>query len=198
MQGMQQAFAWTSSVLSIASYVPLLYFIWANTLKQSFATWFLWVALDVIALASMIVQQSGNTFTLKCYVVGGTMVWISLLIKKQFKWTKLETATLLLVIDCLVFWHQGGAVWATVASTLAVCISGIPQFAQSWREPDRITERLYCGYVLINVFYFLAGEWTMKDRFYPGMMVPLCLSIAWAASRYRREIVAETGQLVVT
>lgn len=145
------------------------------------------MALDAIALGSMIAQHSGNTLVLKCYITGGTLVWISLLLKRQFKWGKKEWGTLSLVIVCLVVWYFSGSYWATIASTIAVCISAYPQYVES-RDADRdpITGYIYAGYGVANTLFFLAGkDWSVEERFYAGMVIPLCVAIAWAALRKR-------------
>ncbi len=186
-------FTWMGSVLAIIMYFPTLYYIWTDKLKQSFATWILWVALDLIALGSIIVQQGQNTFILKCYVAGGTFVWLSLLYKRQFKWGNKEWLTLVLVVLCMTVWKVSGAWWATIASTCAVCVSGIPQFIESYNDPkqDKVTGFIYIGYVFVNLLYFLAGKnWTVQDKFYPFMMMPLCLAIAIASLRKRNGLTA--------
>ncbi len=184
---MKEIFLWSGSILAILLYFPTLYFIWTDKLKQSFASWFLWVILDAIALGSMIAQNSNNTFVLKIYIVCATTVWASLLFKRQFRWGKKEWLTLLMASTCMLIWKVSGPKWATVASTLAVCISGIPQYIESRNEPDRLTGLIYIGYSFANFLYFLAGEeWSIEERFYPFMMVPLCLSIAFVALQKKR------------
>jgi hypothetical protein len=175
--------------LAIALYIPLLIGIWKDGLKQSFATWLLWVALDTIALLSILAQDGENYKVLVSYVRGGVLVTISLMCKKQTTWTRRDTAVVLLVIDCLVVWYQSGPKWATVASTIAVCISGIPQIVESNSERDRKTGIIYSGYVVVNTLYFLSGEkWSIEDKFYPAMMIPLCATIAWVSFRKKPEV----------
>jgi hypothetical protein len=183
-------------------YFPILYYIWTGKLKQSFATWILWVILDCIALGSIIAQKGENTFVLTCYVFGGTLVWLSLLYKRQFKWGVKEWLTLGLVVLCMAIWKVSGAWWATIASTFAVCVSGIPQFIESNSDPkqDKVTGYIYIGCTLVNILYFLAGKnMSVEDKFYPSMMVPLCLAIAIAALRRRNHSVATCkGEMVDT
>jgi hypothetical protein len=170
-------------VIAFYLYVPLIKGIYSGDVKQSFATWFLWVALDAIALGSIVVQ-GGNFIFLACYVFGGTLVAISLIVKKQFTWTWFENLVLCLVAVCIVVWCLSGPRMATIASTLAVVISGIPQFKDSWQKPDRTTGFIYAGYILANGLFMFAGKtWTIEERFYPGCCVLLCTAIAVAALR---------------
>lgn len=174
---------WLGSLIAVSLYFPLIIGIMQGKIEQNFATWILWVALDAIALAS-ILFQGGNYLLLIFYCIGGTLVCVSLLYTKQFRWTRFETFVLSLVIACLVLWAMSGSRWATIASTLAVVISGAPQIKDFWLQPDKRTGYLYLGYVLANGFSFLGGKsWTIEERFYPGMCVLLCIAIAIAAFR---------------
>lgn len=180
---MKDALSYIASWLAIALYVPTLILIWTDKLKQSFATWLLWVILDGIALGTIIAKNGENTRVLICYVIGGSAVAVSLFCKDQFKWGTKETVTSLLVLVCLGIWKLAGPTVATVATTIAVCISSIPQFLESRSAKfDRDTGLIYIGYAVANTLYFFAGkEWAIKDRFYPFMMIPTCLALVWAA-----------------
>jgi len=174
---------WSSGVLALALYIPLLTGILHGEIKQSFATWILWVVLDGIAMVSIILQD-GNWLLLACYVSGGTIITISLVYTKQFKWTWFEWCTLGAVIFCLIVAKLSGARWATITSTLAVFFSGFPQFKDSWKEPHTKTALIYLGYVVANSLSFFGGKsWSIEERFYPGMMTLLCLTIMTAAFR---------------
>ncbi len=174
---------WTSSLLALVLYYPLIAGILRDKIKQNCVTWLLWVALDLIALVS-IINQKGNYMLLVSYCGCGWIVIGTLIYKKQFKWTSFETFVLSLVVICLVIWYMSGSHWATIASTLAVVISGFPQIRDSWNTPDRTTGHIYMGYVFANGLSFLGGKaWTIEDKFYPGMMTLLCLAIGCAAYR---------------
>ncbi len=174
--------SWTAGIIAFVLYAPLLIGIFKNQIKQSFATWMLWVLLDVIALGSIIAQKGDNWTLLACYISGGTIVAVLLIYKKQFRWTWIESATVSLVFICIFLWLASGPKLATIASTLAVCLSGIPQYVESRKEPDVNTGWIYLGYTLVNFLSFLAGkEWTIADRFYYGMTTLLCVSIAYVA-----------------
>lgn len=174
---------WLSSGMALALYIPLITGILRGEIAQSVATWALWVTLDVIALVN-IVHKHGNFLLVLLYCMCGTLVTVSLIYKKHFKWSHFESFVLILVCICLVVWGFSGAKWAIISSTVAVCISGIPQIRDSWREPDRATGFIYIGYAIVNGLSFLGGRsWTIEERFYPGMCVLLCLSVAIAALR---------------
>jgi hypothetical protein len=172
---------WTGCILTLCLYFPLLKGILTDKVEQSFATWSLWVALDIIALASIIVQK-GNFGFLVLYIAGGSTMVIALVMKRQFKWTKFESFALFLVFICLGIWYVSGPKMATIASTLAVVIAGIPQFKDSWIKPDKMTGLTYAGYVLANGLFFFAGkDWSIKERFYAGCCMVLAAAIASVA-----------------
>lgn len=171
------------TVLSICLYIPLLVGIYQRKITQSFATWILWVLLDAIALATTLVKH-GNYAVLASYVCGGTIVWVSLLVMKQFRWGLKEWLTLGMVLICLIIWYFSGPTGALVASTIAVFLAGWPQLKESWLEPDRHMALIYLGYALANFLSFSARKsWELEEWFYYAWMVVLCLIIAFAASR---------------
>ncbi len=179
----QEILVWTGSLIAFGLYLPLILGIWHGKIEQSFATWALWVSLDLIALISIFLQK-GNYSILVNYVIGGTIISCLLIYKGQFKWTLFETLVLLMVLICLVFWYLSGSRIATISSTIAVVLSGLPQFKESWQKPDKPMGLIYLGYAVVNILFFFGGKsWTVKDRFYPGLMVPLCLAIAFASLR---------------
>lgn len=178
---------WASGLLGIILFLPLILGILKNKIEQSFATWILWLSLDLIALISIMLQK-GNYSLLVLYVIGSATTAFILICKKQFKWTRFETFVTFLVLVCIGFWYTSGPRWATISSSIAVVISGLPQIKDSWNKPDRTTGLIYIGYVFTNTLFFFSGKnWTIEDRFYPGMMVPLCIAIAFSALHKRSE-----------
>ena len=174
---------WLGSIIALLLYYPLVSGILKKQIEQSFATWVLWVALDLIALVSVILQH-GNYAILVCYCLGGTAVSAALIYMRQFRWTWFENCVLAMVIVCLVAWYLTGSRITTIISTIAVAISGLPQLRDAWLRPDRQTAFIYLGYVFANGFSFLGGKaWTIEDRFYPGVCTILCAFITAVAFR---------------
>lgn len=178
------------SIYNIAV-IPLLVFLYIVLLweifktggaGQSFATWILWVSLDVIALFT-IGEKDGNTLVLILYVCGGTCITISLICTKQFKWTWFEWVILAMVCVCLYSWKKAGPTLATIFSTIAVVVSGFPQLKEFWNTPNWHAARIYWGFLVVNILYVLAGkDWSIEQRFYPICCVFLCLTLAIVAS----------------
>lgn len=180
---MNTTLIWMGGLLAFLLYIPLIWGILKGEVRQSFATWILWVALDSIALVSTILED-GNFLLLVFYTIGGTLVTASLVYKKLFKWTWFEWSVLVMVIICLVVWRVSGSTAAIVASTLAVFIAGTPQIVDSWLNPDKQTGYIYIGYVIANFLSLMGGKsWSIEERFYPGVCVILCGMIAIASFR---------------
>jgi len=186
---------WAGSLLAFGLYWPLVKGILRGEItNQSFATWILWVALDAIALVGLILRN-GNYLLLVFYILGGSIVFLSLLYKKLFKWTGFETFVLILVVICLAIWYGSGSRWAIISSTIAVFVAGCPQIKDCWETPDKKTTLIYFGYTLANFLNFLGGKaWSIEERFYPGICTILCLLIA--LSSLRRKTVPSTRAIL--
>ena len=149
---------------------------------QSFATWVLWAALDTILTIS-IVRQHGNFLLPLGFVIGGLVVTGLLLAKGRFAWRRLDTVILALVLGCLAGWKLGGAKAATVATTMAICLAGIPGLVELWRHPQRQVGNIWGWYVLANGLAFLGGTaMTVQERFAPGVFAAYSL-LMFLASR---------------
>lgn len=180
---LQITLIWAGALIALCLYPFLVKGILKNGMEQNCATWILWVSLDVVALSSVIAQH-GNWAILACYITGGSVIVGCLIRTKQFKMTWFEWIILAMVLFCIVAWYVSGPRAATIFSTIAVVISGLPQLKDSWLKPDKATAYIYLGYFFANLASFLGGkEWTIEDKFYPGMCTPLCLAIGLIALR---------------
>jgi len=154
---------------ALALFVPLA----AGIIKdggagQSFATWILWTALDIILTLS-IIRQHGNFLLPLGFAFGSAGMTLLLLVKGRFAWGRMDCVTLALVLGCLGGWALGGAKTATVAATTGICLAGIPGLIELWRNPQRAVGNLWGWYVLANGLAFLGGTaMTVRERFAPG------------------------------
>lgn len=166
-----------SVVIGIGTNIPLIIGICKEKIKQSFATFILWGALDIIAGVTSYLEK-GNWYLPAGYGFSATTVAIFLLAKKQFSWSKVEWMTLGMVIVCLIFWRISGEQTAIILSSVAVVAAGIPQMKDTWNDPVSTPKVLYCFFLLANTLSLIAGKaWTIEERFYSSSVVLLTLII---------------------
>ena len=175
----------TGGVLVLLLFIPMI----AVAMKddaagQSFAMWMLWTALDLILTVSLF-EQHGNYLVSLGFAVGDAFMTVLLLVKGRFVWGRFETVILVLVLGCLVGWKLGGPVTATVATTLGICVAGIPGLVELWKNPQRKVGHIWAAYVVANGLAFWGGRtMTIEQRFAPGVFAGFSL-LMFLASRRR-------------
>jgi hypothetical protein len=170
-------------IIALGNSYPLISGILKGRIKQSFATWFLWFVLDGITLASIYFQQ-GNIWLPLAYTIGSSLTTIALLYKKQFTWGKFETFICCLVVLCLLSWFWGGIKIASIASTAAVIIAGLPLLLDIIKKPQLGSPVIWIVFSLASILSFLGGKaWTLQERLYPAAVSVFCLLIVAASLR---------------
>lgn len=164
-----------STALAIALYFPLCWELAHARVKQNIATWILWVALDAVLAGTMIVQ-GGNYLLTVVYVIGGSITVLCISRSGEWQWTRFETLVSILVLVCIAIWISVGPKPATVVSSLAVVIAGLPQLVDGWRKPQDTPVLIYSGYT-VAVFLSLKGakDWSIEQSFYYICAGALCL-----------------------
>ncbi len=171
------------AVVAILIYFFLCFQVLTGKSKQNFATWALWAMIDAIA-ATTIIIQGGNYLLPAIYSLGSAAVTLSILRSKNFAWTWFETMVACFVVICLVVWGISGPWTATIASTLAMVIAGIPLTVESYRRPWEQSFFIYLGYTVANILSTFGGkDWSVEERFYPASCFILCLIIVVFTSR---------------
>jgi hypothetical protein len=156
---------------------------------QSGAAWLLWGALDAILTVSLI-QQAGNFFLPLGFTIGDIALVVLLLAKGKFNWSRFDSGILGLVIGCVIAWKMGGPRTAAIASTIGVCIAGIPGLVAMWKNPQRKVGTVWLGYIVANGLSFFGGTaMIVEERFAPGMFAAFSLAMFAASRRNRREAV---------
>lgn len=185
----------TGGAFTLLLFIPMVALMFRNGgAGQSFATWLLWAALDVILFFSLL-QQRGNYWVAGGFAIGDLAVAAFLLRRGRAAWGRFETGILLAVGACLALWWTGGPRAATIASTAGVCLAGLPGLVALWREPDRRLGNIWAGYVLANGIAFWGGTaMTIEERFAPGAFTLFSLAM-FLASR-RRTVQSTNGNCV--
>jgi hypothetical protein len=184
------------SVIGIAVYVPLCISILRGKVKQNLATYLLWALLDYVAAAS-IFYQHGNYLLTAAFALGSTFAALSIIRSKNFQWTWFETMVASLVVACIIVWAASGAYVATIASTTAVVIAGIPTVVECYKKPWDNSFSTFFGFFVANVLGTIGGkEWSVIERLYPAVCTIYALLIVILIARkfwIKPELQSETA-----
>lgn len=162
------ALIFAGSLVSLLMFVPLWGQIRSGVAKQNLLTWALWMALDVVLVAS-IASQGGTGWLLPLVYAFGNAATISIIwrIGDRGQWTWFEGMVTLLTLASMVVWYFAGDAMATVASTAAVMIAGVPQLQDAWKRPHEMPVRVYLGYLVGSALCVAGGaDWSIKERFH--------------------------------
>jgi hypothetical protein len=176
----------SGGVLALLMYVPLIPgALRDNGAGQSFAMWALWAVLDTTITISLIVQR-GNFWLTAGFGAGSIVLAALLLWKGRFAWGRLETVIAMLVLVCLCVWKFSGPKGATVATTVAIFIAGLPGLVELWRNPQPAIARVWAGYTVANLLAFAGGAaWSIEERFAPGVFAVQTLALVAVGFRER-------------
>lgn len=177
----------SSGVLGLLMYVPFVVRILKDGGKgQSFAMWALWAVLDSTMTISLIVQ-GGNYLLTAGFSIGSIILALILLAKRRAVWSWFETLILASVVICLGVWKVSGPKMATVATTAAILIAGIPGAVELWRHPEAAVGRIWAGYAVANLLALFGGRsWTIEERLAPAVFT--LQTLLMAAIGYRRKL----------
>lgn len=172
-----------TSVFAFLLYVPLCVSILKGQIVQNMTTWFLWGVLDAVAAASLYVQD-GNFWLPAAYSLGCIVTVLCIFKSGEATWTRFSTLIICLVIICMIGWYYSGPKLATILSTLAMVVAGLPQLIDTWKYPLQTPLLIFIGYFSVNTISCLAGNgWTITERFYPGVASLFCLAVCLSACR---------------
>jgi len=182
----------SSGVLGLLMYAPLIrHALRHNGAGQSFAMWALWAVLDTTLTLSIVVQH-GNYLLPAGFAVGSMILSLILFAKGRFLWGRFEYTITALVIVCLCVWALSGSQMATIASSLAIVIAGLPAVVELWRNPQRGIAHVWLGYAAANLLALFGGsDWSIEERFAPGVFVAQTLVLAGIGYRPHRTVQPE-------
>lgn len=135
--------------------------------SPSFASFFIWGILNaIIAFASYV--QGGNYVLVTVYTATSFLTAVVILLKSGLSWSTSNTLVFLGAITSMIIWYFSGPWWATVASTTAVMLAGIPQLQEINRNPDNQKWWPWASFGVANLCSIWAGkDWSVPERLYP-------------------------------
>ena len=178
------ALVWAGSILAILTYFPLWRGIRSGEVKQNLLTWVLWATLDGVVAATLIAQ--GGSFLLPAAYTVGSAITSFLIIKSGNKasWTLFETMVALLVVVSIGVWYFCGDKVATVASTMAMVIAGIPQLVDAQKKPQDMPFLVFVSYLIANSLSTAGGkDWSIEERLYPASAAIYCFVVVVFSAR---------------
>jgi hypothetical protein len=175
---------WAGGMLAILTYFPLWKGIKSGKVKQNLFTWLLWAILDGI-VAVTIIAQNGNFLLPVAFTVGSVITSFFIVgSKNKVSWTWFETMVVLLVVSSMGVWHFSGDRVATIASTIAVTIAGIPQLIDAWKKPKDMPILEFVSYTIANGLSTAGGKnWSISERLFPASGTVFCLLIVVFSAR---------------
>lgn len=164
-------------------YLLLIIGIVKGEVRQSFASWLLWLILDTIVLYG-IMAQKGSMLLFSVFTTGTLVVTLFLVFKKQFSWEKFETFVSVLVGICIFMLLRGSPYISIIASTAALNIAGIPQIIGTYRDPRSTSTKAYFLFMLASLLSVISTEvWTVQDKLPQTSSTVYCFIIVLLSMR---------------
>ena len=136
---MQQILTTAAGILMIAGFIPYIRAILRkeNPAQPVKASWIIWVALDTITLAGMIVKGAVNGQMIGTII--GAYITVGLVLKfGKSGWTTLDKWCLSGSVLGIALWALTRDPIAGIATSCAVLFLGsIPTFVSAWEDPSR-------------------------------------------------------------
>ena len=175
-------FTIASFVLSLCLFIPQCVQILGG-MTQNFATWLLWLAINVVATGTLIVQH-GNYLPSAAISAGDVFVCLCILKSWDFYWTRIETFASVLVSMCILTWIILGPRAGTIMSTSAYLIAGLPQIISTYRWPWYTSIPMWLSWFAVSGLSVLGGKiWSIAERLYPSAVSLYCLALSLVATR---------------
>lgn len=152
----------------VVSFVNLLWFarnMWyGKAAVTNTASWAMWFALDLSALAMMIADKKPFMLTLG-YTIGAAVVLGVHVAKGGWKWTWVEMVSALGVAASVGFWLALDSLeLGTIAYLTAMTIAGIPLLTLFAKTPDRNAFWVFANTVIACSLHLL-GAWPVSSIF---------------------------------
>lgn len=144
------------------------YFLLANEIrneprKYNAASMFLWAIVDAMVGIS-IYLESGNYILAGFFVLGSYTMGIILWSHKKFSLNEKEICIIVLIIICGCIWKFSGNISATIATSIATILAGIPQYLDTRKNPPHKNSiTIWILFCTGSIVSFLAGDgWDIR------------------------------------
>ncbi len=168
-----------------------------STVKQSFASWLLWLCLDFIAFSGMFLE-SGNWHLAGIHVALGGVITLMFWHHGQYYWSWFETLVLTLAVICTIVWLMTDNNTAVLASTGALVAASLPQMRETWLRPNGCPKKIWFIFWCANLSSVIGGDqWSISERCYPVTCLALSstmLSII-IVKQYRAKYITSTKEI---
>ena len=145
-------------------YLLLVIGITKGVIKQSFASWLLWLILDVIVLIGLIVKN-GSYLVYLVFTIGTFVVTLFLFLKRNFKWGKFDSFIAILVFICMIVYFSASSYLTIIIGTIALALAGIPQFIDILKDPRSTSTIAYLLFSTSGTLsLFETSAWTVQDK----------------------------------
>ena len=161
-----------SFVLGLFLYLPLAYQILTPNLKhkveQNITSFVLWFLLDVVGAWTMY-QEHGNYQLSLAYAIGCAGIIFCLLKKhSEFKFSKYEKLTSVVVLITIAVWIINGPRYAIVCASFGILVASIPQIEDTMKMPEHMPFGISACYIFVNLLSVIGGEsWKIEERLIP-------------------------------
>lgn len=172
---MQNTYVVLSLVIIAGAYLYLIRGILFKGIKLNFTSQLIWAVLDIVVALSL-VSAKGAFWQPTFYAVGCLVLACCIYRTGYAKWGKSDTFISLLAIASIFIFVYADPRTATIASTIAVIVAGIPQMIDCWKRPQDTPVILFLAFLAAHVLSILAGtEWSIEQRFFPVACLIYCL-----------------------
>ncbi len=151
-------FGLIAGILSIIAYVPYIFSILKDSTKPNRASWWVWLAMNVIILASYRSAGADTTiFVLVSYSVGTIVVALLSLKYGEGGWTSFDRNCLIVSAIGLVLWSVFSSPLPALLINIAVdLIGGLPTIRKAYYKPETENKAAWALFFAGSIFNIIA------------------------------------------
>lgn len=166
---------------------------------QNIWSWVLWFGLDITLVKTTHDTHASFEAVVLMWtsLIGSFLISLSFLfIKKEPKWSLVETLTILLIFIVVIQWIMGSSTYVIIWAIIAQVFAGLPEIKESWQYPEpKWTLASDSFFVLsYSITFFSENEMNIENKLFSGVfgiytiicMVPLILEILRINNKFKK------------